>query len=57
MIQYFNHLDAAIEAAQDLMSMDKAPEIPMFKGTRAALDDLFEEQFIHQMKYKAGIIK
>ena len=53
----FNHLDAAIEAAQDLMSMDKAPEIPMFKGTRAALDDLFEEQFIHQMKYKAGIIK
>ena len=53
----YNGLDAAIDAAKDLMSMDSAPEIPMFKGTRAALDDLFEEQFVHQMKYRAGIIK
>jgi hypothetical protein len=37
---------------------DQTPEIPGFEGTRAALDDLFEEeQFIHKMKYRAGIIK
>jgi len=53
----YNHLDAAIDAAKDLMSMDSAPEIPGFEGTTAALDDLFEEQFVHQMKYRAGIIK
>jgi hypothetical protein len=53
----FNHLDAAIEAAQDLMSMGSAPEIPGFEGTKAALDNLFEEQFVRQMKYRAGIIK
>ena len=53
----FNHLDAAIEAAQDLMSMDKAPEIPGFEGTRYKLDNLFEEQFVRKMKHRAGIIK
>ena len=53
----YNHLDAAIEAAQDLMSMGSAPEIPGFEGTKAALDNLFEEQFVRQMKYRAGIIK
>ena len=53
----YTHLDAAIDAAKDLMSMSSAPEIPGFEGTRAALDDLFEEQFIRQMKYRAGIIK
>jgi hypothetical protein len=36
---------------------DQTPEIPGFEGTRAALDDLFEEQFVHKMKYRAGIIK
>lgn len=54
----YNGLDAAIDAAKDLMSMDSTPEIPMFKGTKAALDNLFEEeQFVHRMKYRAGIIK
>jgi hypothetical protein len=54
----YNGLDAAIDAAKDLMSMDKAPEIPMFKGTRAALDDLFEEEYQkRQWQHRAGIIK
>jgi hypothetical protein len=53
----FNHLDAAIEAAQDLMSRGSAPEIPGFEGTRDKLDDLFEEQFVRKMKHRAGIIK
>ena len=40
------------------MSMDKAPEIPMFKGTKAALDDLFEEEYQkRQWQHRAGIIK
>jgi hypothetical protein len=53
----YNHLDAAIDAAKDLMSMDSSHEIPGFEGTKAALDNLFEEQFVRQMKYRAGIIK
>ena len=54
----YNHLDAAIDAAKDLMSMDSAPEIPGFEGTRAALDDLFEAEYIkHQWQHRAGIIK
>ena len=54
----YNGLDAAIDAAKDLMSMSKAPEIPGFEGTKDALDDLFEaELFIHKMKVRSGIIK
>jgi hypothetical protein len=53
----FNHLDAAIEAAQDLMSMGSAPEIPGFEGTKDKLDDLFESQFVRKMQHRAGIIK
>lgn len=54
----FNHLDAAIDAAKDLMSMGSAPEIPMFKGTKAALDNLFEEEYTkRQWQHRAGIIK
>lgn len=54
----YNGLDAAIDAAKDLMSMESAPEIPMFKGTKAALDDLFEEERIkRQWQHRAGIIK
>jgi hypothetical protein len=54
----YNGLDAAIDAAKDLMSMDKAPEIPMFKGTKAALDNLFEEEYQkRQWQHRAGIIK
>jgi hypothetical protein len=53
----FNHLDAAIEAAQDLMPMGSAPEIPGFEGTKDKLDDLFESQFVRKMKHRAGIIK
>jgi len=54
----YNGLDAAIDAAKDLMSTEKAPEIPGFEGTRAALDDLFEaEQIKRQWQHRAGIIK
>jgi hypothetical protein len=53
----FNHLDAAIEAAQDLMPMGSAPEIPGFEGTKDKLDDLFESQFVRKMQHRAGIIK
>jgi hypothetical protein len=53
----FNHLDAAIEAAQDLMPMGSAPEIPGFEGTKDKLDNLFESQFVRKMQHRAGIIK
>jgi hypothetical protein len=54
----YNHLDAAIDAAKDLMSTKPAPEIPGFEGTRAALDDLFEAEYIkRQWQHRAGIIK
>lgn len=36
---------------------DQTPEIPGFEGTRAALDDLFEETQKRQWQYRAGIIK
>ena len=36
---------------------DQTPEIPGFEGTRAALDDLFEEYTKRQWQYRAGIIK
>jgi len=37
---------------------DQTPEIPGFEGTRAALDDLFEAEYIkRQWQHRAGIIK
>ena len=37
---------------------DQTPEIPGFEGTRAALDNLFEEEYQkHQWQHRAGIIK
>ena len=47
------------EAREFMDNLNKpTPEIPGFEGTKAALDDLFEEeQFIKKMKRRAGIIK
>lgn len=42
----------------DMFGEESTPEIPMFKGTKAELDDLFEsEYFKRQWQHRAGIIK
>ena len=47
------------EAREFMDNLNKpTPEIPGFEGTRAALDDLFEAEYIkHQWQHRAGIIK
>jgi hypothetical protein len=36
---------------------EPTPEIPGFEGTRDALDNLFESDFVRRMQHRAGIIK
>jgi hypothetical protein len=56
--------DERSEIQQDIDRIEDAlkyieltPEIPGFEGTRDALDNLFESDFVRRMQHRAGIIK